>query len=228
VRPFGLVLIALVVAGCGATATASPTASPRASASPTSSPVATSTPVVASAIQDLPSIAIQEQCSVTFGSGGPTATALGSVTPGAPNTPPPIALLDITNPLAPRQICTYNGLPRQVRLIGTTELGYAASLSDGNPAGGLIGTLDVPRGADRTIISWKNGGFGAGTFAWSSDGALAYILATPGTETLSGAGSWELHLMRGGDDRILTTLPGVPGRGGSQDCLLYTSPSPRD
>ncbi|HYS02030.1 MAG TPA: hypothetical protein VET82_06750, partial [Candidatus Eisenbacteria bacterium] len=64
---------------------------------------------------------------------------------------------------------------------------------------------------------WQNGGFGAGTFAWSPDGSLAYIRATAGTDAFSGAGSWELHIRQRGQDRVLTTLPGVPGRGVSAD-----------
>jgi len=165
-----------------------------------------------------PDVLIDQQCIEGFAPDSPSVVALGSLTPPRPGSVPPIALLDLTNPLAPQQLCTYQGLPWQVRLIGLSNLGYAASLRNGgNPSDGVIGTFDVSGVINKTVVRWQNGGFGAGTFAWSSDGTLAYILATAGTQNLTGAGSWELHLVRQGQDGILTTLPGVPGRGVSGD-----------
>jgi hypothetical protein len=114
-----------------------------------------------------------------------------------------------------------------VRLIGSSRLGYAAFPPNaGNPSDGEIGTLDIPSATYHTVVRWQNGGFGAGTFAWSSNGSLAYILATAGTQDLTAAGSWELHVLQQGHDRILTTLPGMGGRGGSENDDLFLAFSP--
>jgi len=156
---------------------------------------------------------IKQDCSGNF-SFDRRVLALGSLDPAPPTfSLPPIALLDVTNPASPQQLCTY-ALRAQARLIGSSQLGYAAFAPNaGNPSDGEIGTFDIPSAAYHTVIRWQNGGFGAGTFAWSSNGSLAYILATAGTQNLTAAGSWELHLLQQRKDRILTTLPGVGGRG---------------
>lgn len=169
---------------------------------------------------------MQQVClgNLTFDS---RVLALGSVVPASPPNLPPIALLDVTNPTSPRQLCTYEGLPWQPRLIGSSKFGYAGFPPNaGNPSDGEIGTFDIPSATSLTVVHWQNGGFGAGTFAWSPNGSLAYILATAGTQNLTAAGSWELHLLQQGQDRILTTLPGVGGRGigENDDTFLAFSP----
>jgi hypothetical protein len=150
--------------------------------------------------------------------------ALGSLTPG---DNPPTALLDLTNPLAPQQLCSYSGLPWQVRLIDTSRFGYSAALgTGGNPSDGVIGIFDIPTTINKTLVRWQNGGFGAGTVAWSRDGSFAYILAAAPGANYGGAESWELHLVKLGQDRILTTLPGVPARGASESDELFLAFSP--
>jgi len=217
-RRSAFLLVAVFTAGCSGNATQSSINTPSRSQSASVSPVPSSTLASPSGTGGSPDVVIEQQCIEGFAPDSPSVVALGSLTPAPPNGVPPIALLDLTNPLAPQQLCTYNGLPRRVRLIGLSNLSYAASLgTGGNPSDGVIGTFDVSGVINRTVVRWQNGGFGAGTFAWSSEGTLAYVLATPGTQNLTGAGSWELHLVRQSQDRILTTLPGVPGRGVSGD-----------
>jgi hypothetical protein len=137
-----------------------------------------------------------------------------------------VSLIDVTNPSDPQQLCTYPVFRWQARFISPSVLGYAAYFGNSNPSDGEIGTFDILRASSHTVVSWQNGGFGAGTFAWSPDGSLAYIRATAGTDAFSGAGSWELHLLQQGQDRILATLPGVGGRGIGEDDDTFLGFSP--
>ncbi len=149
--------------------------------------------------------------------------AIASLTPN--DFSPPNVLLDLINPSVPRQLCTYRGLNWTVRFIGASRFAYAAG-TDGNPSDGVDGTFDIPAATNRTVRRWDNGGFGAYTFAWSRDGALAYILAAPPGPTWGAAESWEIHLMTQGQDHTLATLPGVPARGGSESDDLFLAFSP--
>jgi WD40 repeat protein len=152
------------------------------------------------------------------------AIALTSLNPSSASST--VSLIDVTTPSDPQQLCTYPVFRWQARFVSASVLGYAAYLANSNPSDGEIGTFDILRASSRTVVRWQNGGFGAGTFAWSPDGSLAYIRATAGTDALSGAGSWELRLLQQGQDRILTTLPGVGGRGigENDDTFLAFSP----
>ena len=53
-----------------------------------------------------------------------------------------------------------------------------------------------------------------------------YSLAETGKFNASGAGSWAVNVMDGGNGNMSITYDGNAGL--SDNCLLYTSPSPRD
>ena len=149
--------------------------------------------------------------------------AIASLTPN--DFSPPNVLLDLINPSVPRQLCTYRRLNWGVRFIGSSQFAYAAG-TDGNPSDGVDGTFDILGATNKAVRRWHNGGFGAYTFAWSRDGALTYILAAPPGPTWGAAESWEIHLVKQGQDHTLATLPGVPARGGSEDDDLFLAFSP--
>ncbi len=128
--------------------------------------------------------------------------AIASLTPN--DFSPPNVLLDLIDPSVPRPLCTYRGLNWTVRFIGASQFAYAAG-TDGNPSDGVDGTFDIPAATNRTVRRWDSDGFGAYAFAWSRDGALAYILAAPPGPTWGAAESWEIHLMKQGQDHTLTT-----------------------
>jgi hypothetical protein len=130
-----------------------------------------------------------------------------------------IVLRDITNTAAAQTICNFTGQigPRfaTASIVGYTE----GTESVGSP--GDIKRLDLAAATASTVASWSNSGFGSGSFDWSPDGTkLTYIgTGSPGP-------TW--HLLAGGTDRVLTTLPPVPGRGTSpqsdDDFMLAFSP----
>jgi hypothetical protein len=129
------------------------------------------------------------------------------------------------NPSVPRQLCTYRGLPWGVRFIGSSQFAYAAG-TEGDHSDGVDGTFDILGATNKTVRRWHNGGFGASTFAWSRDGALAYILAAPAGPPGWAAESWEIHVVNQGQDQTLATLPGVPSRGISEGDQLFLAFSP--
>jgi hypothetical protein len=130
-----------------------------------------------------------------------------------------VILRDITNTSAAQTICTFTGTIGP-HFATASVVGYAdGSQSTGSP--GNIKRVDLAAGVATTVASWGRSGFGSGSFDWSPDGTrLTYIGAgAPGP-------TW--HLVSGGTDRLLTTLPAVPGRGTSpqsdDDFMLAFSP----
>jgi hypothetical protein len=208
------------MAGCSGIAAQGPTISPSISAFPTTSPSPTATPTPSATAWA--GVVVEQRCSVTPVLDG-RPVAIASLTPN--DFSPPNVLLDLIDPSVPRQLCTYRGLNWTVRFIGASQFAYAAG-TDGNPSDGVDGTFDILAATNKTLRRWQNGGFGAYTFAWSRDGALAYILAAPPGPTWGAAESWEIHLVKQGQDHTLGTLPGVPARGGSEGDDLFLAFSP--
>ncbi len=137
------------------------------------------------------------------------ATLVGSTT---------IVLRDISNLASPITICTFAG-SLSPRFATASVVGYAQQGSDlGSP--GKIVRLDLTSSTATDIASWTSGGFGSGLFDWSPDGrSLTYIVGGP-TATV-----W--HIISGGHDQVLASLPAVPGRGVSQqddDFMVAFSP----
>jgi hypothetical protein len=190
-----------------ASATGSPTAAP--TTAPPPSPAATAT-------------------AVPTATPGAAPSSVASCTPPIPSTANLVlatltgssaaVLRDITNLSSPRTVCTFTGslVPH---FATASVVGFFQGAAD--PSGpGRITRLDLASGMATDVASWPSGGFGSGVFDWSPDGrSLTYI----------GSGSTGLtwHLVSGGRDQVLATLPPVPGRGVSQqddDFMLAFSP----
>lgn len=221
-----MVLLAASIAACAPAPAASPRPSPSTSAVATATP--TSTPT---------SAATPTPTATPAPTAAPTATPGGSASAGTAACTPPgdpshnlvlgtlqgssaTVLRDITNTAAAVTLpCTFSGsfAPRFVTagVLSWTEQGQNL----GSP--GKIVRDDLSAGGTGTAVaSWTAGGFGSGLFDWSPDGTkLTYIGASsPGP-------TW--HLLAGGTDRVLATLPPVPGRGVSpqnDDFTLAFSP----
>jgi hypothetical protein len=111
---------------------------------------------------------------------------------------------DITNLSAPQTLCTFTGTVGP-RFATSSVVGYNEPVtSSGSP--GRIVRLDLATSSARAAATWPATSFGSGIFDWSPDGAsLTYVgPGSPGT-------AW--HLISGGTDRVIATLPAVPGRG---------------
>ena len=218
-RRSAVLLGVLLLAACGTPApAATPTPSASAAGTPTPSAAATATPSssptpVASTPTPTPSGTVSTAATCTA-SIDPTHNLVLATLVGQPLP----VLRDIANPAAAQTICTFNGhlAPRFVTasVVSWAEGGGSA----GSP--GSIQRLDLASNRQTTVASWSAGTFGSGNFDWSPDGAsLTYI---------GGGGpgpTW--HLLAGGTDRLLATLPQVPGRGVSQqndDFFLGFSP----
>ena len=129
-----------------------------------------------------------------------------------------VVLRDITNLASPRTVCTLAG-SLSPHFATASVIGYVQQGGDLGTPGRII-RLDLASSTANDVASWASGGFGSGIFDWSPDGrSLTYITGTP-TAT-----AW--HLVAGGRDLVLASLPPVPGRGVSQqddDFMVRFSP----
>ena len=130
-------------------------------------------------------------------------------------------LVDVTDPKAPKTLCSLTGPPVSPELVTQTMISwYASQGSPGSPGTSLIAVLDLFTGTSTVAASWTGGGFLDGLHAWSPDrGFLAYL-----TSDGSAVG---LHLLSGGGDRTVATMGAVPGRGtnpNEDDAYLAFSP----
>lgn len=140
-----------------------------------------------------------------------------------------VAIDLVSNPSQPQRLCLIHNVVNFVpalgpRFVSRSEVSYVVSGDLGSSGG--IGTLNLGNGTSTTVISWNSFGFMDGTYGWSPDGqSLAYLLER-GDDPQTGNGPVELHLMSNRADRLLATLPAVPGRGGSPEDsnLLAFSP----
>lgn len=207
----------LFLAGC----TAGPASSSE-SPSPSPSPDAGSTPVVTMAS---PGFAATPSAPPTVAPGAPPTTAPGSVFGSVYKCWGPIpasgnlvlaqltgsastVLRDITNISSPNTLCAFSN-PIAPRFVTASSVAFPSAGNRSSDPGSIL-RLDLATGIQGSMASWQAGGFGAGAYDPSPDGrSLTYIAP-------SGSGlAW--HLVSGAVDRILTTLPPVPGRGVSQE-----------
>lgn len=127
----------------------------------------------------------------------------------------------VSNPSQPQRLCLINNVSTVTRaggprFVSRSEVSY---VDLGSP-GGIL-RLNLATGISTAAVSRTSGGFLGGAFGWSPDGkSLAYLV-----DPQTGNGP-ELRLMSHGADRLLATLPEVPGRGGSAEDsnLLAFSP----
>ncbi|HEY8680187.1 MAG TPA: hypothetical protein VIN01_03965 [Candidatus Dormibacteraeota bacterium] len=127
------------------------------------------------------------------------ATLAGSAT---------VVLRDISNLASPRTICTFAG-SLSPHFATASVVGYTQQGADLGAPGKIV-RLDLASGTATDVASWARGGFGSGLFDWSPDGRSLTYIAGSATAT-----AW--HLVAGGRDQVLASLPPVPGRGVSQD-----------
>jgi hypothetical protein len=199
VKPAAVLLGALLVVACA-------TSTPTAPTSPTPSNGATSTPTATATASPTatPTTAASATPTATPGSTGrcPGLNPAGNLVLATLAGSTDVVLRDITNISAPTTVCT---LPAGIspHFVTASVVSYAES---GPP--GAVRRLDLGSSASPTVAaSWSAGGFGAGVFDWSPDGTkLTYIAG-------SGAGGPTWHLVSGGADTTLATLPAVSGRG---------------
>ena len=135
----------------------------------------------------------------------------------------------VSNPSQPQRLCLINNVfaiaPAAAggpRFISRSEVSYVYA---GSP-GGIL-RLNLATGISTTVVTWSSGGIfpfgGAGGYGWSPDGkSLAYLF-----DPQTGNGP-ELRLVSRGNDRLLATLPAVPGRGGSPEDSTLLAFSPDD
>jgi hypothetical protein len=115
-------------------------------------------------------------------------------------------LADVTDAAHPLAICSFAGAWQPQLVTQTTVAWYASQGHSGAPGLSVIVTLDVFSGISALVATWQGGDFLDGIYAWSPDQSLlAYIT--------SDASAVSLHLLSGGGDRVVVSLPPVPGRG---------------
>ena len=132
----------------------------------------------------------------------------------------------VSNPSQPQRLCLINNVftsaPAAVgpRFLSRSDVSYVGL---GSP-GGIL-RLNLATGISTAVVSWNSGGFLAGAYGWSPDReSVAYL--SWGTPTQTGSDPLELRLMSRGADRLLATLPAVPGRGGSPEDSALVAFSP--
>jgi hypothetical protein len=139
-----------------------------------------------------------------------------------------VILASVVDPLHPKTLCSITG-GYAPRFVNATTIAYVRYEGSGGSASGSIIKLDLTSGKSTVVAGWKNGSFGSGYFAFSPDARLlVYLVGLPPDSTYTGAGGVQVHLVSSGQDRVIATLPGVPGRGVSpddDDVMLSFSPA---
>jgi hypothetical protein len=121
---------------------------------------------------------------------------------------PTVVVRDIQDPAHARNVCTFDSSATSPIFVSGTTVAYETTADE-------IVTADLGS-ASATVRATYAAGFGAGQYAFSPDGkSMTYISGN----------AW--HLVGASGDRVLTTLPAVPGRGVNpqqDDSLLAFSP----
>ena len=220
-RALSLVVSAALLAGCSfaATPTAAhspapaspaltsppPTSKPSAGASPTAAPSSAPTPTPA----DAPSTAASCTGPIPAGDN----LILGAIAGSAA-----VVLRDITDLANPRTLCTFAGTPSP-RFVTASVISFSEGGANLGDPGDVL-RVDLGAASQRKVATWSGSTFGSGLFDWSPDGQSATYVAPAGD-------GWAWHLLTAGAaDRVLTTMPPVPGRGGSPDDSFSVSFSP--
>lgn len=219
-----VILVALLAAaGCTPNGPLAPNPSPLAkvspspSPSPSSSPAETPSPSPSPTVEPSPVVvpswaALHASCASTPAAQEAILQLQGATTP---------VLADVSNPKAPRTLCSVSGGSFQPQLVTQTMISWFATQGSPSNAGtSVIAILDLFNGASTVAATWSGGGFLDGLHAWSPDrGFLTYLA--------SDANSVAWHVLSGGGDRMITTLGSVPARGinpGEDDAYLSFSP----
>jgi hypothetical protein len=199
-------LALLLAAACGTETPASAahpasTGSPQATPSPVVTPVPAGFGTVAARCDSTPPR--DHPLALTGGGGGSE-----------------VRLVDMQDPTQARTLCALTvSNASGLRFINPGELSYVALAGSGQDAAGGLVRLNLATGATGLLARWDQSHFGAGLHAWTPDGkALAYIASTGST--------LQLHQVTAAGDRVLTSLPAVPGRGTSEEDSILIAYSP--
>jgi hypothetical protein len=111
---------------------------------------------------------------------------------------PVIVVRDIQDPANAKNLCTIDATAQSPQFVGQTSIAYeTANLQ--------IIKADLTSSSTNVLATYHPG-FGTGQFAISPDGRSVTYLD---------GNAW--HLIGASGDKLLTTLPAVPGRGASPD-----------
>jgi Tol biopolymer transport system component len=186
-----LVALAIVIAGCGGTSNP-PRASSSAAETPASSPSAgaTASPSASTTPSSAPSPTLVHCSSpVPAGDNLVIGTVSGDST---------VVIRDIQDPAHARNLCRFDATAFNPQFVTASKVAYVTG------AGQLVGA-DLASGTI-TQLANPGGGFAPGLYSVSPDGSA---------ETYLNGDGW--HLVNAGVDRLLATLPPVPGRGVNPD-----------
>ncbi len=182
-------IVVLVACGSGSppSASHSPSSAPRVTTSPTSSAAASAAPS-ASAPAGPASLV---HCSTPVPAGD--NLVIGSVAGD-----PTVVVRDIQDPANAKNLCSFDPTAQAPLFVSATTVAYET------PEDQIV-KADLATGAT-TVMATYSAGFGSGQFAISPDGSSV---------TYMDGNAW--HLAGRSGNRVLTTLPAVPGRGTNPD-----------
>ncbi|MHB8613212.1 MAG: hypothetical protein ACYDAL_12395 [Candidatus Dormibacteraceae bacterium] len=117
---------------------------------------------------------------------------------GALNGDPTVVIRDIQDPANAKNLCKFDAAATSPRFVSATQVAYETGSNE------LI-KADLVAGGT-SLIATFGGGVGSGQYSVSPDGrSFTYL----------DGNAW--HLVSASGNRILTTLPAVPGRGTNPD-----------
>jgi hypothetical protein len=117
---------------------------------------------------------------------------------GALNGDPTVVVRDIQDPANAKNLCTFDAAAASPRFVSATQVAYETASNE------LI-KADLSSGST-SLIATFGAGLGSGQYSVSPDGrSFTYL----------DGNAW--HLVSASGNRILTTLPAVPGRGVNPD-----------
>ena len=183
-------VLALTACG-GAPSTAANSPRPTAQPTVTSSPSAGATSTPSSTPAATPGGASLVKCDTAVPAGD--GLVIGTITGD-----PTVVVRDIQDPANAKTLCRFDGGATSPQFASATQVMYVAY-------GNQLIKADLVTGATNVIATF-GGGSGSGQYSVSPDGRSVTYLD---------GNAWRLATSSG--NRILTTLPAVPGRGINQD-----------
>ena len=186
------VLALLALAACGTPPPSSgtshsPSAQPAVTASAAASPSATAS------------------AAPSGGTGPPSLVTCGQNVPAGDNLvigkvagDPTVVVRDIQDPSHARNLCSFDPAATAPQFVSATQVAYETAANQ-------IIKAELTSGSTTVLASYSSG-FGSGQYSISPDGRSVTYL---------NGNAW--HLAGPSGDRVLTTLPPVPGRGTSPD-----------
>jgi hypothetical protein len=194
-----VVMAALALSACGGSpATAKHSPSP--SAQPSASATSSSSPAATPA--GTPGGASLVHCDTAVPAGD-------NLVIGAVSGDPTVVVRDIQDPSNAKNVCRFDPAASSPRFISATTVAYETASNE------LI-RADLTTGSTALIATF-GGGLGSGQYSFSPDGKSVTYLD---------GNAW--HLVTPDGNKVLTTLPAVPGRGvnpDEDDIFLSYSPN---